>query len=133
MEWKTEQHTNMPTLAIWRLLLGSLMLRLSSEFLPDRAVLNDMPNVVGSSEVNLYADDTTLYHSSKCLTDLKRSVETDAESVSKWIDENGLLMNSSKTQSMFLNRRKLEDEVAEARLVLRGTEVANGSRVKYSV
>ncbi len=53
---------------------------------------------VHSSEVNLYADDTTLYHSSKCLTDLKRSVETDVESVSKWINENGLLMNSSKTQ-----------------------------------
>ncbi len=76
--------------------------------------VNDIPNVVGSSEVNLYADDTTLYHSSKCLTDLKRSVETDVESVSKWIDENGLLMNSSKTQSMFLSRRKREDEVAEA-------------------
>ncbi len=53
------------------------------------------------------------------------------ESVSKWIDDNGLLMNSSKTQSTFLSRRKHEYEVAEARLVHGGTEVVNGSRVKY--
>jgi hypothetical protein len=62
--------------------------------------VNDMPNAVGSSEVNLYADDTTLYHSSKNLSDLKHTVETDVESVNKWIDDNGLVMNSTKTQSM---------------------------------
>ncbi len=40
-------------------------------------------------------------------------------------------MNSSKTQSMLLNRRKREIEVAEARLVHQGTDVVNRSRVGY--
>ena len=93
--------------------------------------VNDMPNVVDSSEVNLYADDTTLYYSSKNLSDLKDSAESDAENVSKWIDDNGLIMNSSKTQCMFLSRKGRQCEVAEVRIVHRGEELTSGSSVKY--
>ena len=90
-----------------------------------------MPNVIDSSVVNLYADDTTLYYSSKNLSDLKDSVESDVEKVSKWIDDNGLIMNSSKTQCMFLSRKRREHEVAEVRIVHRGEELTSGSSVKY--
>ena len=83
--------------------------------------VNDMPNVIDSSEVNLYADDTTLYY----------SVESDVEKVSKWIDDNGLIMNSSKTRCMFLSRKRREREVAEVRIVHRGEELTSGSSVKY--
>ena len=81
--------------------------------------------------MNLYADDTTLYYSSKNLSDLKDSVESDVEKVSKWIDDNGLTMNSSKTQCMFLSRKRREREVAEVRIVHRGEELTSGSSVKY--
>ena len=93
--------------------------------------VNDMPNTVDTSKVNLYADDTTLYHSSVSLLDLRKCIESDMENVSKWIDDNGLLMNCSKTQSMFLSRRKRGEEIAEARVVHRGIELVNESRIKY--
>ena len=57
--------------------------------------VNDMLNVVDTSKVNLYADDTTLYHSSVSLLDLKKYIESDMD-VSRWIDDNGLLINCSK-------------------------------------
>lgn len=84
--------------------------------------INDTPNVVDSSEVNLYADDTTLYYSSKNMSDLKDSVRSDIEKVSKWIDDNGLIVNSSKTQCMFLSRKRRERVVAEVRIVHHGEE-----------
>ncbi len=43
--------------------------------------VNDLPDVV-NSQVNLYADDTTLYHSSTDVADLKASIESDVEGVS---------------------------------------------------
>ena len=65
------------------------------------------------------------------MSDLKHSVESDVEKVSKWIDNNGLIMNSSKTQCMFLSRKTREREVAEVRIEHRGEELTSGSSVKY--
>ena len=55
--------------------------------------------------INQYADDTTIYASSKDSREVGSALEEDLERISNWISANGLVMNIAKTQLMVLSRR----------------------------
>ena len=67
--------------------------------------INDLPERINQSSVSLYADDTTLYHSSKDSTKLKNTLESALDEVANWVGGNGLKMNIKNTQVMFLGRK----------------------------
>ena len=64
-----------------------------------------LPERLNQCSVSLYADDTTLYHSSKDSTKLKNTLESAFDEVANWVGGNGLKMNIKKTQVMFLGRK----------------------------
>ena len=63
--------------------------------------INDLPNVVKDSFINLFADDTCLYASARSIS---RAVSTlnddDLLCLSHWFDRNLLELNLGKTKSM---------------------------------
>ena len=67
--------------------------------------VNDMPAVVKRCTIHQYADDATIYASSKDSRKVGSALEEDLERIANWISANGLVMNIAKTQLMVLSRR----------------------------
>ncbi len=55
--------------------------------------VNDLPNIVKSCTVNLFADDTCLYYSSSDLTEIQNMLQDDMNNVNMWLKENSLVFN----------------------------------------
>ena len=48
--------------------------------------VNYLPTVISRSSVNMYADDTTLYHGGANVNDSIQVLQEDAQSVLQWLD-----------------------------------------------
>jgi hypothetical protein len=57
---------------------------------------SDLPNAITHSKCILFADDTTIYLSSKKLAVLQREVEYDMNALSYWFCANKLSLNVTK-------------------------------------
>ena len=55
--------------------------------------INDLPCIVKISEVSMFADDASIYHSSKDTTQLNTALN-------RWLKGNKLSLNVAKTRSM---------------------------------
>ena len=67
--------------------------------------VNELPNVVEGSSINLIADDTAIYSADSDPPVLGDRVEKDIGRVAQWIHSNGLRLNVAKIQLMVLSRR----------------------------
>ena len=63
-------------------------------------IMNHLP--IENCNVNLYADDTTIYFSSKDPQEVQEVLEAELGAVAHWIKRNQLKMDVSKTQLMVL-------------------------------
>ena len=71
--------------------------------------INDLPAVLPSDSIVLFADDTAIYVISNNLTSLNSSLQLCLNLANLWMAKNGLKLNTSKTKCMLLHssRRKL--------------------------
>ena len=63
---------------------------------------NDLPEVIKHSNVILYADDTALLVAGKTCNEIQNYLNHDLVNVTKWLDNNKLSLNVSKTKSMII-------------------------------
>ena len=54
--------------------------------------MNDLPSVIENCNVNLYADDTTVYFSSKDHQEVQEVLEAELRAVAHWIKRDQLKM-----------------------------------------
>ena len=64
--------------------------------------MNDLPNVLESCSVTLYADDTVLYFSSKRISEIETKMNSDLRQVCDWLKLNQLTLNIKKSQFMLI-------------------------------
>ena len=83
--------------------------------------MNDLPSVIENCNVNLYADDTTVYFSTKDPQEVREVLKAELGAVAHWIKRNQLKMNVSKTQLMVLSRRRRKCEAEPIRIQLDGS------------
>ena len=62
--------------------------------------VNDIANCLTHSKVISFADDTTVFSSSKCIDDLYTNVNSDLDDLSNWFKANRLVLNVNKANSM---------------------------------
>ena len=62
--------------------------------------VNDMPYVLKNTGMGIYADDTTMYASSKSIEHVNMMLQQELNLVSEWIIENKLKLNVKKTKCM---------------------------------
>ena len=67
---------------------------------------NDLPNAITHSKCILFADDTTIYLSSKNVFTLQRDVEHDMNALSDWFCANKLSLNITKTNFIIFNPKR---------------------------
>ena len=80
--------------------------------------MNDLPNVLKSCSVTLYADDTVLYFSSKLISEIETKMNSDLRQVCDWLKLNQLTLNIKKSQFMLIGcnsrLRRIESIVISA-------------------
>ena len=65
--------------------------------------INELPNVVVSCNVELYADDDLIYFTSKFVDDIQaHSVTADLRRINNWLQANYLILNLKKTKAMLV-------------------------------
>ena len=68
--------------------------------------INDLPQCLENCSIHMYADDTVLYFTSLCSSEINKVVQDDLNQVAKWIERNKLILNHSKTKTMLFGSRQ---------------------------
>jgi len=85
--------------------------------------INDLPNVIKSSSLHMYADDVQLYKSCdlnsmrQCATD----INSDLNALSNWANENGLCLNPAKSKYLVISRKPVN--CCDIRLYINDVEI----------
>ncbi|XP_075170106.1 uncharacterized protein LOC142242408, partial [Haematobia irritans] len=66
--------------------------------------INDLPDVLRSCSVHMYADDVQLYHSSTYISQCKAELNNDLQLVSQWAMDNNLHLNPTKTKCVIITK-----------------------------
>ena len=64
--------------------------------------INDLPLHINQSEIDLYADDSTLHCHAKNIDSISTKLQNDVDAVEKWCENNSMKINTKKTKSMIL-------------------------------
>jgi len=64
--------------------------------------INDPPTCLKHCEVGLYADDTVIYFSSLCVTEIEHFMNEDLSKLSSWFSTNRLTLNISKSKFILI-------------------------------
>ena len=97
--------------------------------------VNDMPNNVQFCELALYDDDTCLFTSSTDPGEIERKLNEDILSLSKWLKDNKLMVNSKKCEVMFIGthqRLKIKhNRLENCHVIINGNEIKKVDSCKY--
>lgn len=92
--------------------------------------INDLPNVIKSSNVLLYADDTAIYSSNPFLDCLQSDLQKALNAISEWMLSNKITVNLSKSVSMLIGvPQKIRNQTLK--LYLNGTGLSCVKSYKY--
>ena len=68
--------------------------------------INDLPCIVKNSKVSMYADDTSIYHSSKDIMQFNTALNEELRRLDRWLQGNKLSLNVAKTRSMLVTTKQ---------------------------
>ena len=67
--------------------------------------INDLPNIFINCKCHLYADDTTIYCRAKTTHEAEKCLQSNLDRVSRWFQENQLVVNVSKSNIMLIGSK----------------------------
>ena len=67
--------------------------------------INDLPCIVKNAEVSMYADNTSISHSSKDIMQLNTALNEELRKLDRWLQRNKLSLNVAKTRSMLITTK----------------------------
>ena len=89
--------------------------------------VNDLPHAVSRSIADIYADDTTLSTSAPVLDlpAIQQRLQDDINKIAHWTSENRMVLNATKTKSLFVTGKRLEKKALDKDLKIscNGTEI----------
>ena len=97
--------------------------------------INDLPQAVQHSSVTMYADDTSLCHQSRDLTQLSEAINSDLKKLETWLQGNKFSLNVAKTHSMLISTKQkgssLRSRIEALELKIRDNELVVVQKTKY--
>ena len=64
--------------------------------------INVLPQCLENCSINMYADDTVMYFTNLCTSEIARVVQDDLNRVVQWMESSRLILNQSKTNQCSL-------------------------------
>ena len=92
--------------------------------------VNDLPQIVQSSAVKQYVDDTTMTLVAKDVTTLKKGLEQHLEEVLRWANGNGLKLNTGKTKLLLLGRKRRQKELVQVKVEMGDEKIVRSKAAK---
>ncbi len=93
--------------------------------------MNDMPGNIMNSTVDMYADDTLIYVSNKDVNVIEKCLNEDLVSLGKWLDDNLMKVNVSKTKVMLLGTTSKTSKIDNVNVIMNNTKVEKVNCFKY--
>ena len=97
--------------------------------------INDLPEAVQGSSVTMYADDTSLCHQSRNLTQLNEAINSDLSKLETWLQGNKLSLSVAKTHSMLISTKQRHNSLKSRNealvLKIRDNELEVVQKTKY--
>ena len=93
--------------------------------------INDLPSVVESWEIQLYADDTLLFFSSSSVSDIEDHLSKDLGHVINWLESSYLFLNYSKTKIMLIGTHQRLAKVGSFSITARNKILSRVYEFKY--
>ena len=97
--------------------------------------INNLPEAVQGSSVAMYANDTSLFHQSRDLTQLNEAINSDLSKLETWLQGNKLSLNVAKTQSVLISTKQkhnsLKSRNKALELKIRDIELEVVQKAKY--
>ena len=75
--------------------------------------INNLPSVVQSCDIQLYADDTLLFFRSNSTAEIETNLSEDLKNIISWLENNFLFLNYSKTKIMLVGSQQKLARVTE--------------------
>ena len=75
-------------------------------WVPDFSLFNDLPDQIKEGEIDMYADDTTLFYIGPSVDVVCGALIRVLEHVHNWCRNNKLTIHSGKSEVMVLNRNR---------------------------
>lgn len=91
---------------------------------------NDLPQVLRYANLSMYADDTTVYASAKTAEELTVILNRELSSIGKWVHENKMVLNLTKTKSIIFGSNQSLRAEPELRLCIEGTSIQQVKETK---
>ena len=88
--------------------------------------VNDLPLNL-QSNINIYADDATLYKSSKSLSEINELLQNDLSKIDTWSKNNNMILNPKKTTCMVIGSKKRLKNIPELPLKVLNNKIENVS------
>ena len=92
--------------------------------------VNDLPNAIFSSDINIFADDTELHYCHSNLLTVEHTLQADLENISIWLMVNRLKLNVSKSHCMLIGSHQRTGG-KHLHLMLNGDVLGQISTTKY--
>ncbi len=73
--------------------------------------INDLPLENIKSEIDMYADDTTLHNNNKTKPEIETQLNADLLTVNNWCSKNNMIINPKKTTSMLIGTAKRKHSI----------------------
>ena len=91
-----------------------------------------MPLVVSNkTKINLYADDTAIFYSSKDIQDINTCLNTTLTGIDLWMEKNNLTLNAKKTKAILFGSSHNVNKTGELELYLKDNRLENVEHCKY--
>ena len=94
--------------------------------------MNDLPLEVEDSELDMYADDSTIGAKGKTLDIVEQKLDSDMANIMNWCDDNNMAINYEKTNTMLIttNQKLHTLPVQEINITVNGKQLENVQKVK---
>ena len=97
-------------------------------------IFNDLTDVIKHSRVIKYADDTVLYDSAKSAREISNKLTDDLTTLSKWFNDNELIMNLKKEKTkalLFGTPQKVSKQFQDFDVYVNTTKISITKDYKY--
>ena len=93
--------------------------------------INNLPNVLNSCYVSLYADDTVIYCYGTSSTELSDKLNNDLLGVAKWLHDHKLTLNLDKTKCMLIGGNRKRESKVDLTVSILDHSISNVRSFKY--
>ena len=93
--------------------------------------INDLPQCLLHSSINMYADDTVIYYSGSEVSSIRNNLQEDLNRVDQWLVNSKLILNQSKTKGLLFGTRQLLQTTSDFVLQIQSKDIERVTKFTY--